>query len=72
MLRTRTTGTGAEMPEYEKCGRGYADGTHSCEKPRGHREDSENVYSDPDGAHYSRGLWWTNKWSTNHTNRSQA
>lgn len=50
------------MPDL--CGRGYADSTHhACEKPEGHRENSTNVYSDPDGAHYSGGLWWTNRWS---------
>lgn len=45
-----------------ECGVRYAQSETTCERPAGHRADSENVYRDPDGAHQNRGLLWTQRW----------
>ena len=59
----------------EICGVEYrgADGHRiaqpQCTRPKGHRDDSVNCYSDAAGAHSNGSFWWTNK-QTNHTDGS--
>lgn len=52
----------AETCDVEYAGAdGHRIARPKCTRPKGHRDDSINCYSDPDGCHCNGSMWWTNK-----------